>query len=51
MWRRDRDTVEKVERILSATLEVFSEYGYFEIPVHLIAEKTGVSKGVDLLVF
>ena len=34
------------ERIISAAMKVFSKYGFFKAPVHLIAEEAGVSKGL-----
>ena len=40
----DRDVTR--ERIISAAEEVFSEYGFFRAPVHLIAREAGVSKGL-----
>ena len=34
------------EKIILAAMKVFSKYGFFKAPVHLIAEKAGVSKGL-----
>lgn len=34
------------EKIISAAMKVFSKYGFFKAPVHLIAEEAGVSKGL-----
>jgi len=34
------------ERIILAAMRVFSKYGFFKAPVHLIAEEAGVSKGL-----
>ncbi len=34
------------ERIISAAMKIFSEYGFFKAPVHLIAKEAGVSKGL-----
>ncbi len=34
------------EKIVSAAMKVFSKYGFFRAPVHLIAREAGVSKGL-----
>ena len=34
------------ERIILAAMKVFSRYGFFKAPVHLIAKEAGVSKGL-----
>ncbi len=34
------------ERIILAAMRVFSRYGFFKAPVHLIAKEAGVSKGL-----
>ena len=41
---RDRGDVR--ERIVLAAMKVFSRYGFFKAPVHLIAKEAGVSKGL-----
>ncbi len=34
------------EKIIAAAMKVFSRYGFFRAPVHLIAREAGVSKGL-----
>ncbi len=41
---KDKELVK--ERIISAAMRVFSRYGFFKAPVHLIAREAGVSKGL-----
>ncbi len=40
----DRDVVK--EKIISAAAKIFSKYGFFKAPVHMIAREAGVSKGL-----
>ena len=42
----DKDKNIIKERIISAAMKIFSEYGFFRAPVHLIAKEAGVSKGL-----
>ena len=41
---KDKELVR--EKIILAAMKVFSKYGFFKAPVHLIAEEAGVSKGL-----
>jgi len=41
-----RDKEPMRERIVLAAMKVFSRYGFFKSPVHLIAKEAGVSKGL-----
>ncbi len=41
---KDKEIIK--ERIISAAMKVFSRYGFFKAPVHLIAMEAGVSKGL-----
>ena len=41
---KDKEAVR--ERIILAAMKIFSKYGFFRAPVHLIAREAGVSKGL-----
>ncbi len=40
----DKESIK--DKIISAAMRVFSRYGFFRAPVHLIAREAGVSKGL-----